>query len=157
MLSIYGGGGLLGALAAARLHRLFAPKVVVIGINWIWTALMPLLAIAPHPLLLGVIAGGSAFIGPMWNVVIGTYGMILVPNDLLGRVNSAAMTLAWGVMPLGALTAGLLLQTIGPVRAILVLSAVMLGIAVAATASPSIRNAPPLPASVEPLPSRRLR
>jgi hypothetical protein len=63
----------------------------------------------------------------MWNVVIGTYGMILVPNDLLGRVNSAAMTLAWGVMPLGALTAGLLLQTIGPVRAILVLSAVMLG------------------------------
>jgi predicted MFS family arabinose efflux permease len=157
MLGIYGGGGLLGALAAARLHRLFAPKVVVIGINWIWAALMPLLAIAPHPLPLGVIAGGSAFIGPMWNVVIGTYGMILVPNDLLGRVNSAAMTLAWGVMPLGALTAGLLLQTIGPVRAILVLSAVMLGIAVAATASPSIRNAPPLPASVEPLPSRRLR
>ncbi len=106
MLGIYGGGGLLGAFAAGWLHHLFTPRSVVIGVNWIWAALLPLLAVAPNWWALGAIGAATAFIGPMWNVVIGTFQLTLVPNELLGRVGSASMTVGWGVMPLGSLGAG---------------------------------------------------
>ncbi|MEU4605266.1 MFS transporter [Kribbella sp. NPDC023972] len=144
MLGIYSGGGLIGALVASKLHRHFRPKTVIIGVNWIWAALLPLFALAENTLLMGAIGAASAFIGPLWNVVIITYVTVLVPNELLGRVTSAAMTLSWGVMPLASLGAGFLLTAIGPVSSVLVLAAVMLMTAVVATASPAVRNAPPL-------------
>ncbi|MGW1029947.1 hypothetical protein ACWD4J_40870 [Streptomyces sp. NPDC002577] len=74
-----------------------------------------------------------------------TYATVLVPNELLARVTSAAMTLSSGVMPLASLSAGYLLTALGPTGSVCVLSAVMLVTAVIATASPAVRHAPPLP------------
>ncbi|MFI6596654.1 MFS transporter [Nonomuraea sp. NPDC050536] len=145
MLGIYSGGGLLGALAASRFHRRFSPKTVIIGINWIWAALLPLFTLTSNPMLIGFIGAACAFIGPLWNVVIVTYATALVPNELLGRVTSAAMTLSWGVMPLASLGAGYLITTAGPTGSVFVLTAVMLVTALIATASPAVRQAPPLP------------
>ncbi|GGP00186.1 MFS transporter [Wenjunlia tyrosinilytica] len=146
MFGIYGGGGLLGALAAGRLHSLFPPTTVIIGANWVWAALLPLFAIAPDPLLLGVVGGLTAFIGPIWNAVMFTYQAALVPNEMLGRVGSAVGTITAGVMPLASLGAGYLLSTIGAKGAVVVLTAIMLGTASAGTASAAVRHAPPLPA-----------
>ena len=145
MLGVYSGGGLLGALAATRLHRHLSPKAVIIGVNWVWTALLPLFALTADPLLLGAVGAACAFIGPLWNVVIVTYVTVLVPDELLGRVTSAVMTLSWGVLPLASLGAGQLLTTLGPTDSVLVLTAVSLVVALAATASPAVRHAPPLP------------
>ncbi|MEU8243046.1 MFS transporter [Actinoplanes missouriensis] len=147
MLGIYSAGGLAGALAAARLHRLFTPRTVIIGMNWVWAALLPLFTVAPGPVGLGVVGALCAFVGPMWNVVIFSYATLVVPNDLLGRVMSAGATLTWGVMPVASLGAGLLLTVLSPVTVIGGLAAVMLGAAIAATLSPAIRSAPALPAA----------
>lgn len=152
MLGIYSAGGLAGALAATRLHRHFTPRSVIIGANWIWAALLPLFAFTSDPLLIGAIGAATAFVGPLWNVVIISYGTVLVPNELLGRVNSAAMTLSWGVMPVASLGAGYLLTTVGPVGAVWALAALMLAAAIAATASPAVRSAPPLPTTEESTP-----
>jgi MFS family permease len=145
MLGIYSGGGLIGALAAARLHHHFTPKAVIIGINWIWAALLPLFAVATNPLQIGAIGAACAFIGPLLNVVLMSYAAVLVPNELLGRVMAAAMTLSWGVMPVASLGAGYLLTTHGPTGSIYVLTTVMLITAITATMSPAVRHAPPLP------------
>ncbi|MFF3891115.1 MFS transporter [Streptomyces sp. NPDC001914] len=153
MLGIYSGGGLAGALAASRLHRHFTPKTVILGVNWIWAALLPLFAFTSNPLLIGTIGAACAFVGPLWNVVIISYASLLVPDELLGRVTSAAMTLSWGVLPVASLGAGFLLTSLGPVGAVYVLAAVMLATAVTATASPAVRNAPPLPLSVDGTPA----
>lgn len=149
MLGIYSGGGLIGALAASKLHRHFTPRTVIVGVNWVWAALLPLFAFTSNPLLIGAIGAASAFVGPLWNVVIITYMTVLVPDGLLGRVTSAAMTLSWGVMPLASLGAGYLLTMLGPVGSVFVLATVMLVTAVAATASPTVRHAPPLPSHEE--------
>ncbi|TPQ18016.1 MFS transporter [Streptomyces sporangiiformans] len=149
MLGIYSGGGFIGALAASRFHHRFTPRTVIIGVNWIWAALLPLFALASSPLLIGVVGAACAFIGPLWNVVIITYTTVLVPNELLGRVTSAAMTLSWGVMPPASLGAGYLLTALGPTSSVLVLTMVMLVTAVIATASPAVRHAPPLPSPDE--------
>ncbi|WP_433825623.1 MFS transporter [Actinoplanes sp. CA-015351] len=133
MLGLYSTGGLVGALAATRLHRMVTPRVLIIGINWVWALLLPLFVVDAGPLWLGAVGALCAFVGPLWNVMIFTYATLLVPNHLLGRVMSAGATLTWGVMPLGSLGAGFLLTAAGPVTAIWVLAGVMLAAAVAAT------------------------
>ncbi|MFE9623618.1 MFS transporter [Streptomyces sp. NPDC006527] len=82
-------------------------------------------------------------------VVITTYATALVPDELLGRVTSAAMTLSSGVMPVASLGAGYLLTGLGPIGSVCVLTTVMLITAIASSVSPAVRHAPPLPAHDE--------
>ena len=145
MLGIYSVGGLAGALAASRLHRYATPKQIIVGVNWVWAALLPLFLLAEGPLWIGAIGAASAFVGPLWNVMILTLATVLVPDDLLGRVMSAGMMLSFGIAPVASLGAGFLLAAVGPLPTIGILAAVMLAAAVTATASPAIRCAPPLP------------
>jgi MFS family permease len=58
------------------------------------------------------------------------------------RVGSAALVVAWGAIPLGQLTAGLLLEQIGGVNTILVVAALAATVGLAASLSRTIRTAP---------------
>ncbi|WP_045741859.1 MFS transporter [Actinoplanes rectilineatus] len=149
MLGIYSGGGLLGALAAGRLHHRFTPRTVIVGVNWVWAALLPLFLLTGEPLVMGLIGAATAFIGPLWNVVVTSYLTLLVPDELRARVGGASMTLSWGVMPIGSLGAGYLVTGIGPSGAIGVLAATMVVTAVVATVSPAVRSAPVLVGGTE--------
>ena len=144
ILGLMGGGGLLGAVVAPWANRHVPPKAVVIGVNWVWAALLPLVAVVPWPLALGVIAGAMAFVGPAWNVVIGSYALTLTPDRLRGRVSGVEGLIAWGPIPFGSLVGGLLLERLGGVEAALVMAVAMLAIALAASLSPAVRHAPPL-------------
>jgi hypothetical protein len=81
------------------------------------------------------------FIGPSWNVSVQTYRMRITPNELLGRTSSVATQIGWGVIPLGSLLAGFLLQALSPDRVMTVVAAGMAVTAVAATALTPIRHA----------------
>jgi predicted MFS family arabinose efflux permease len=149
MLGLYSAGGLLGAFAASRLHRMVSFRGALVGVNWVWALLLPLFLLTTAPWQIGVVGALTAFVGPLWNVVIFTYAGVVVPNELLGRVMSAAGTLTWGVMPIASLTGGLMLTAIGTTGSLWSLSAIMLIAAVAATLSPSVRRTPTQP---EPIP-----
>jgi MFS family permease len=142
MLGVYSAGGLLGAFAAGRLHRLVSFRGALVGVNWVWAVLLPLFLLTTTPWQIGVVGALTAFVGPLWNVVIFTYAGVVVPNELLGRVMSAAGTLTWGVMPIASLAGGLMLTWAGTTGSLWSLSAIMLGAAVAATLSPSVRRTP---------------
>jgi hypothetical protein len=70
-----------------------------------------------------------------------TYRMLITPNELLGRTSSLALQLGWGVIPLGSLLAGFLLQAVSPTAAMTAVAAGMAVTAVAATALAPIRDA----------------
>ncbi|WP_433292980.1 MFS transporter [Actinoplanes sp. CA-030573] len=142
MLGIYSAGGFLGALAATRLHRVFSSRTVIIGVTWVWAALLPFFAVATDVGRIGLLGAACAFAGPLFDVVLMAYAAVLVPNELMGRVMAAAMTVTWGVLPLASLAAGFLLTALGPVVSIGVLSAVMLAAALGGTLSPAVRRAP---------------
>lgn len=144
VLGCWGAGGLLGAVIAPWLHPYIPPRVVVIGVNWVWVALLPLLLVPGEPLLLGVVGAASAFIGPLWNVVIGAYFLDIVPGHLLGRVRAATTLVSAGALPLGSLAGGLLLEWAGVAATFWTLTGAMLAVAVAATVSPAVRRAPQL-------------
>jgi predicted MFS family arabinose efflux permease len=142
LLGGFGAGGLLGAAVAPWLQQRLPGRAVVVGANWVWALLTPLFLVLPPPYLLGALFAVMAFVGPIWNVILDTYELRLTPDALLGRVGAAAGLIAHGTLPLGSLVAGFLIERAGSAVAVVILAAVLLTLALLATASPTIRNAP---------------
>jgi MFS family permease len=154
MLAFSGAGAILGSFVAPWVQRHVHAKVVIICSLWIWALAALTLLLFRRPLALGAVWGFAGFFGPVFNVTFASYRYALVPDRLLARVGSAALVVAWGAIPLGQLTAGFLLQSLGAVKTIVILAAVMVAVGAAATASRSIRTAPRLDEilALEPVP-----
>jgi MFS family permease len=58
----------------------------------------------------------SAGLGTLFNINTGSLRQAIVPNQMLGRVISIAMVLAWSANPIGALAGGLVIERTGDVR-----------------------------------------
>lgn len=136
-----GAGGLAGAFAAPWFQRNIPAGITITGCMWIWTILLAVIVLVRVPLWLCPVVAVFGFVGPAWNVSVQTYRMQITPNELLGRTSSVALQIAWGVLPLGSLLAGFLLQALSPAAAMTVVAAGMAVTAVAATALAPVRDA----------------
>lgn len=100
-------GGLLGGWSASALSRRLGPgpslwmtlaasavSSVVIGVVSNWPAVWLLMAV-------------EMFFGVLWNVITVSLRQAVIPDRLLGRVNSVYRFFAWGMMPVGSLAGGL--------------------------------------------------
>lgn len=54
------------------------------------------------------------FTGTLWNVITVSLRQSLIPDRILGRVNSVYRFFGWGVMPIGSLLGGVLVATMEP-------------------------------------------
>jgi len=63
---------------------------------------------APGPVALALVFFVSEGVGIIWNTVSVSYRQRVIPDTLLGRVNSLYRLLAWGMMPVGLILAGLI-------------------------------------------------
>lgn len=142
MLAFFGGGAILGSLAAPWVQRRVHAKVIMIGSFWAWAVCAFVSAFLESPYALGAVWAVGGIFGPIFNVAFSTYRYALVPDRLLARVGSAALVVAWGAIPLGQLTAGLLLEQIGGVKTILAVAALSASVGLAASVSRTIRTAP---------------
>ena len=140
MLAGAGVGGLLGSLSAPWLERSVPTGAVVVGANWVWAVLMVPVAFTTNIAVLGILFGLMAFVGPAWNVVVGSYQLAVTPDHLRGRVASVETLVAFGAIPLGSLVAGLTLEAVGSTACVFALAAWMILLAAAATASPAVRR-----------------
>jgi MFS family permease len=141
IFALGGVGGILGSLAAIRLRKRFTFGQVIITCVWSWAILTPLFAVAPNPLVLGLLMAGTFLSGPVYNVVQMSYRLALIPDALQGRVNSVFRLVAFSGQPLGYALAGILLQTVGPTPAVLIFSAPYLFAALLTTFNPHVRRA----------------
>ena len=106
-------GGLVGSFVAAPLERalgrarVLALVVVVGGVGLAAPGVAPTVAVA--------VASGAAFgiAGVLWNVITVSLRQRIIPDELLGRVNSGYRLLGWGTIPLGAALGGLVGEVFG--------------------------------------------
>jgi len=101
-------GAVVGTLLAPRLiSRLGRARTLVVSIlsN---ALLVGVPALTADPLLIGAgfVVGSST--GMAWNIITVSLRQSIVPDRLIGRVNSAYRLLAWGTLPLGALLGGVI-------------------------------------------------
>jgi MFS family permease len=117
-------GGLVNARVVARIGALPAlfvslatNAVVFVGIG-----------LSPDAVVLGALLATNGFVTTLWSIVAVSLRQHVVPNDLLGRVNSVYKMLGWGLMPLGAVVGGLVAHRFG-LRAPYPVAGVLRGIA----------------------------
>jgi predicted MFS family arabinose efflux permease len=106
-------GGLIGSFVGSWLSaRLGAGSTLLLA-----AAIFGLAALVPalwaNTIAVGVAFAISAAFGTMWNIITVSMRQAIVPEELLGRVNSAYRLLGWGTMPIGAAVGGLLADGFG--------------------------------------------
>jgi MFS family permease len=141
MFALVSAGALVGAAAAPWVQRSVRPSFLIIGSVWLWAVMTYAMFFVHETLVLGVLFGAQAVAGPPFNVVIGTYRYTLVPDRLLGRVQSAGSLATWGSIPLGSLAAGYLTQSLGARATFVVLGGVFTAVALTAVCARVIRHA----------------
>lgn len=142
LLGLSGAAGIAGAVLAPWLQRRLRARVIIMGSLWGWAVTTVLLVWMPTPLALGVTVAAGALAGPAFNVVLSSYRYALAPDRLQARTVSSARLITWGTIPLASLLAGGLLQGTGAPHTLLILGAIMVVVAAAATAHRIVRNAP---------------
>lgn len=111
-LTLAGGavGGIAGSLMGERIGKALG---VTRTMQWMLALSGPCffaMALAPGAWTLGACFAAMEFTGFVWNVVSVSTRQRLIPDALLGRVNSLYRLLAWGMMPLGLVLSGLVVS-----------------------------------------------
>ena len=101
-------GSIAGGLASARLLQRLGPLTTLTLALAISAAMTALAGLSPNAVVLAAALGIAGFAGTGWSVLAVSLRQQLVPEHLLGRVNSAYRLIGWGTLPLGSLTGGLL-------------------------------------------------
>jgi MFS family permease len=143
LIAAFGAASLVGSVVAPFFQRTFSMRAIVVGSSWV---ALPIAAFLFEPSVYVLLASAlplGFFIPTISSTVIG-YRNAIVPDRLVGRVNSVARNVALVAQPLGPLAAGLLLAHWSAQLAVGVFVGWLAALAVWATASPSIRHAPSL-------------
>jgi MFS family permease len=103
-------GGVLGGLLAPRISERIGsgPSLTVTFVIAVATSVV--IGLTSNWVI--AFAGFAAFTfsATLWNVVTVSFRQTIIPDDLLGRVNSVYRFFAWGMMPIGLVLGGLLVS-----------------------------------------------
>ncbi len=133
-------GGLLGAAGSSRIRRRYRARTTLIattGLTWfvvtsyIGATTVPLLAVATAALYAA---------GPPFEITAGTYSASIVPDALRGRISSLLRLVELGSYSLGLAVTGALLQSIGDIWTIALLSALLFALTLFAALNPLFRT-----------------
>ena len=140
VLSAFAVGALGGSLVAARMAFRAVGPVMLFG-----TVVMGLtLVIVALDVPIAVIVGASFVAGILNANVLVSYLTLrtqLSPDALLGRVGATARTLSVGLMPIGAVVAGALLDAIGGTATLALMGAASIAAGLGFALLPNVRHA----------------
>ena len=97
-------GGLLGPVIIARLGCVRALRLALL----LFPAAFLAIGLSRDPAIVGAALFLEAFAALLWNIVTVSWRQRIVPDALLGRVNSIYRFFGWGLTPLGAVAGGVL-------------------------------------------------
>jgi MFS family permease len=107
------GGFIGGNIASAVSTRLGSGTCLAIALGGMAVAPLVVGLASWWPVVM-VVMGLTALLGILWNVITVSLRQTIIPPRLLGRVNSVYRFFAWGMMPIGAATGGLLVWALEP-------------------------------------------
>ncbi|MGK2948589.1 MAG: MFS transporter [Acidimicrobiales bacterium] len=109
--------GAVGSLAAStsvdRVEQALGRRLALITSSLLFpvAAAVPAVTAQAPAVFLGFAVSGAGIV--VWNVITVSLRQRIVPDHLLGRVNSGYRLPAWGTMPLGAALGGVLGELMG--------------------------------------------
>jgi MFS family permease len=139
LLSVNGIGYLLGAIGMNQFRIRSAGRIMIVG-----TAVEAVAMIAAVNGQVVVLFPAAFVVGAASAAVVITYVTLrsaAAPDELLGRVGSTARTLSIGLQPIGMITAGVLLDTVGGGATLLLMGSALLIATLGFSASSRLRGA----------------
>jgi len=103
-------GGIAGGVVADRIVRMFGPGPTAQWMVFASAVAFAAIPFAPNGFALAFVLAAFEFTGIIWNTVSVSYRQRIIPDKLLGRVNSIYRLLAWGMMPIGLLLSGVIVR-----------------------------------------------
>jgi len=95
-------GGIIGGLTASAVSKRIGPGAsLALTLSGLAATLLATGATSQWPVV-WVMTTVSMFLGTLWNVITVSLRQTIIPDHLLGRVNSVYRFFAWGMMPIGA-------------------------------------------------------
>ena len=113
LLTTEAAGAVLGSMMAARLSQRFGNGITLTAAITVSAASFFVPALWAQPVAVAASLAIGGFGGVVWNVITVSMRQSLIPDALLGRVNSAYRLFGWGTMPLGAISGGLIARAFG--------------------------------------------
>ncbi len=107
-------GGVLGGLASPWFARRLGARTSLVLALCTFALFNLVLGLSSSAPLVAVGLFLEAAAGMLWNVVTVSYRQRLIPDELLGRVNSVYRFFGWGAMSFGAFAAGVLVTIAEP-------------------------------------------
>ncbi|MDH4279019.1 MAG: MFS transporter [Acidimicrobiia bacterium] len=101
-------GGVVGGWAASSLADRFGdgPSLwIAVAVNGAMTVVAGL--VSRWPIVWLTFAVSTVF-AVLWNVITVSFRQTVIPDELLGRVNSVYRLFGWGMIPIGAIVGGLI-------------------------------------------------
>lgn len=131
-------GSVLGSLSGSAISRRLGSGTTLILSVATGAVMALIIAITSNPFVVGAMFAIEGFVTVVWNVITVSMRQAIIPDRLLGRVNSVYRLFGWGSMPLGAALGGFLGAVFG-LRAPYFVMAAALAI-MAAIAVPLVNN-----------------
>ncbi len=113
-----GAGVVVCSLAAGPLRRRWSFGNVALGALMLSGVLIVAAAYAPSFWLVIPLWGLSSGLGILFNINTRSLRQSIVPEQMLGRIITIAMVLAWSASPVGAMIGGVLIERTGDVQTI---------------------------------------
>jgi MFS family permease len=107
-------GVLAGGVFAARIAKRHGTIVVIAGFFVVATLADLVPGLASSPWLLALSGAGFTFAAMSWNVVTVSLSQRLTVEEMRGRVSGVHRWFSFGLMPVGALAGGLLVDVVQP-------------------------------------------
>ena len=143
LFTVLGIATLVGSLMSPLHRRYLGVRTILLLELWTWTGAWVFVAWPSVYALFAVIVP-FGLCAPVTDSVVVGYMTAMTPDRLLGRVESARLTIAVAASPLGPLAAGFLLGAVSARVTVAAFAVLGLVLALWGTLSPAIRGAPSL-------------
>lgn len=113
LLTTFTIGSLIGTMVATKIVNLMGPGRALILQMAIGVLGFLIIGLTSSPIVVGVVFVMEGIVTVVWNVITVSMRQSIIPDRLLGRVNSVYRLLGWGMMPIGAALGGVLASNFG--------------------------------------------
>ncbi len=107
-------GGLVGSLLAARVSKRIGKGAALFASILVFAATLLITGLTSSVWVVWAMFAISSFFVMLWNVITVSLRQSLIPDRILGRVNSVYRFLGWGMIPIGASLGGLVVAVSEP-------------------------------------------
>lgn len=141
LMAVFGAGTLLGALASPFFRRALPVRTIMLLEFWSGLGTAAYLVVPSVWVLLGALTIQGITL-PVTNSVVDSYRIAIIPDRLLGRVETVAGQIGLAIAPFGPLVAGVLLSATSPRATVACFLAFSASLVVWGLLSPALKNAP---------------